>query len=172
MKRRERIVREVLRDGKRVVTTTFDRFEPLGGPFVLDTGSPHLHVLVPFMARFAAEIAQHWTSDGRPFVERYLEGDVELQPYRVARFAFAGSAANELIVGGQIPAPRGADLAFPFDGIIGTDILQNFDLYVDYDHAARLSKITKSHGRHARDGAPAPNAMCVVVLWDAGGSRR
>jgi hypothetical protein len=102
--------------------------------FAIDTGSAHLYVMDAFMAQFADEIARHWTPAGRPFVQRYLEGGIELQPYRVARFDFGGAQARDLIVGGQVPTTRTDDLAIPFDGIIGTDILANFDLYFDYDH--------------------------------------
>ncbi len=101
--------------------------------FALDTGSPRLYVMRPFMRRYMHEIDEHWTTAGRPFAENYLEGGIELQPYRVAQFAFAGAVAHDLMVGGQIPARTGDDLAVPFDGIIGTDILANFDLYFDYD---------------------------------------
>lgn len=65
---------------------------------------------------------------------RYLEGGIELQPYRVTSFRLGSNEARNLIVGGQIPTTRTDDLAIPFAGIIGTDILQNFDLYIDYDH--------------------------------------
>ena len=34
----------------------------------------------------------------------------------------------------RIPTNLTDDLAIPFDGIIGTDILRNFDLYFDYDN--------------------------------------
>jgi hypothetical protein len=105
-----------------------------GDTFAIDTGSPRLHVMQPFMTRFADEISRHWTPDGRPFVEHYLEGSVELQPYRVASFTFGNASARDVEVGGQIPTSLADGLTVPFDGIIGTDILQNFDLYFDYDH--------------------------------------
>jgi hypothetical protein len=103
--------------------------------FALDTGSPRLYVMEPFMTKFAAEIAAHWTRTADPFVERYLEGAIELQPYRVADFEFANAEARDIIVGGQVPTTLADGLAIPFDGIIGTDVLQNFDLYFDYDNA-------------------------------------
>jgi hypothetical protein len=105
-----------------------------GETFAIDTGSPRLYVMQPFMTRFADEIAHHWTPVGRPFVEHYLEGSVELQPYRVARFAFGNAGARDLIVGGQVPSALADGLTIPFDGIIGTDVLQNFDVYLDYDN--------------------------------------
>jgi hypothetical protein len=39
------------------------------------------------------------------------------------------------LVGAQIPTARADHLEVPFDGIIGTDVLQYFDLIVDYENA-------------------------------------
>jgi hypothetical protein len=103
--------------------------------FAVDTGSQRLYVMAPFIARYAAEIAAHWTPEGRPFFEHFLEGSIELQPYRVARFALADATATDVLVGAQIPSARADDLEVPFDGIIGTDVLQYFDLIVDYENA-------------------------------------
>jgi hypothetical protein len=103
--------------------------------FAVDTGSPRLHVMAPFVARFSDEVAKHWTPAGVPFIEHYLEGGIELRPYRVASFQFANASARDLIVGAQVPTTLTDDLRVPFDGIIGTDILRNFDLYFDYDNA-------------------------------------
>ena len=111
-------------------------FGPLAGDaFALDTGSPRLYVMRPFVARFAAQIAALWTKAGSPFVERYLEGGIEVQPYRAGNLTFAGAAGSGLAVGAQIPTKRTNDLDIPFDGIIGTNILANFDLFFDYDRA-------------------------------------
>jgi len=102
--------------------------------FAIDTGSPHLYVMQQFMEHFSHDIAANWTKSGTPFVEHYLEGGIELQPYHVARFDFAGDFARDLLVGGQIPTSIADDLAIPFDGIFGTDILRNFDVYFDFDN--------------------------------------
>ncbi len=106
-----------------------------GDAFALDTGSPRLYVMRPFVTRFAPQIAALWTKAGDPYVERYLEGGIEVQPYRADDFRFAGAAGNRLAVGAQIPTKRTDDLDVPFDGIIGTQILENFDLFFDYDRA-------------------------------------
>jgi hypothetical protein len=102
--------------------------------FALDTGSPHVYVMHPFAQRFASEIAAHWTPIGEPYVVRYLEGGIEVKPYRVAGFTFGGAPASDLVVGAQIPTTLTDDLLIPFDAIIGTDVLANFDLYFDYDN--------------------------------------
>jgi len=110
-------------------------FGPAGSDtFAVDTGSPRLYAMRPFVTRFAGEIAAHWAPAGAPYVERYLEGGIEVQPYRVAEFALGNARAHDLIVGVQLPTTRTDDLAIPFDGIIGTEILSNFDLYFDYDN--------------------------------------
>lgn len=102
--------------------------------FAVDTGSPRLYVMRSFAERYASEIAAHWTPVGRPFVEQYLEGRIEVQPHTVARFDFARASATDIVVGLQLPdAVDRDDLAIPFDGIIGTEVLENFDLFFDYD---------------------------------------
>jgi hypothetical protein len=103
--------------------------------FALDTGSAHPYVMRPFMQRYASEIARTWTPAGKTVLENYLEGGIELQPYRVRDFTFGGVDFQTAIVSGQVPTKRTDDLAVPFDGIIGTDVLRNFDVYVDYDNA-------------------------------------
>jgi len=102
--------------------------------FAIDTGSPRVYVMRPFTSRFAPEIAAHWTLAGPAYVTRYLEGGIEVQPYRVSSFQLANARAQNLIVGIQLPTKLTDDLAIPFDGIIGTDILRSFDLYFDYDN--------------------------------------
>jgi hypothetical protein len=103
--------------------------------FALDTGSPRLYVTRPFAQRYAAQIGADWHRRGRPFVERYLEGSITVQPYEAPDFHFANGRARNAFVGVQVPSPGlPDDLAMPFDGIIGTDILSQFDLYFDYDN--------------------------------------
>jgi hypothetical protein len=102
--------------------------------FALDTGSPHVYVMRSFAQRFSGEISAHWTPVGEPYVVRYLEGGIEVKPYRVASFTFGGASVSNLVVGAQIPTTLTDDLSIPFDAIIGTDVLANFDLYFDYDN--------------------------------------
>lgn len=102
--------------------------------FALDTGSPRFYVMRSFAQRNAAEIAAHWTPSGMPFIESYLEGTIEIQPYRISRATFAGFSITDTIVGAQIPSLTADDITLYFDGIIGTDVLTNFDLYFDYDN--------------------------------------
>jgi hypothetical protein len=105
-----------------------------GDAFLLDTGSPRLLVMRPFVVRFAKDIDAHWTAAAASYVAEFLEGGIEVQPYRVASFAFGAARGTNVIVGAQIPTTRTDDLAIPFDGIIGTDVLHDFDLIFDYDN--------------------------------------
>jgi len=105
-----------------------------GDAFAVDTGSPHLYVMRPFVERFAKEIDAHWTRDAASYVAEYLEGGIEVQPYRAPSFAFGAATGTDIVVGAQIPTTRTDDLAIPFDGIIGTDTLHDFDLIFDYDN--------------------------------------
>jgi len=103
--------------------------------FAIDTGSPRLYALGPFAQRNAAEIAAHWAVDGRNSIEHYLEGSVEISPRRVALFSLGPFRFKDTSVGIQLPSSAADALEIPFDGIIGTDVLQNFDLYFDYDNS-------------------------------------
>lgn len=105
-----------------------------GDTFLIDTGSPRLYVMRPFVRRFADEIKAHWTEDGSPYPTTYLEGSIAVQPFRADGFTFAGARAGTLVVGAQVPSDLTDDLDIPFDGIIGTDILRQFDILFDYDN--------------------------------------
>jgi hypothetical protein len=102
--------------------------------FAVDTGSPRLYVMRPFVERFTREIATHWTRNGASYVETYLEGGIQVQPYSVTEFTFGRTRQRDIIVGAQVPTALTDDLAMPFDGIVGTDFLGHFDLYFDYDN--------------------------------------
>ncbi len=106
-----------------------------GDFFALDTGSPRISVSLPFATRYASAIAAQWTRRGTPYVETFLEGGIEVQPYRAGSLTFANTRTLDVPVDAQIPTTQTDDLRFPFDGIIGTDMLRNFDLYFDYDNA-------------------------------------
>jgi hypothetical protein len=104
--------------------------------FAVDTGSPDLYALDAFARRYPAEIAKRWTATGRSYTVSYLEGSVVVEPHRIARFAIGPYTFNDTPIGVQIPTDLPNALsAIPFDGIIGTRVLDNFDMYFDYDHA-------------------------------------
>jgi len=103
--------------------------------FALDTGSPRFYVMQPFAHTYAGEIAAHWTRISpatRPI--EYLEGTIEVAPYRAADLLFGRIRFRNVDVGVEVPSRLGTAIDIPFDGIIGTDILRNFDLWFDFDH--------------------------------------
>jgi hypothetical protein len=106
-----------------------------GDDFALDTGSPRFYVMQPFAQTYAGEIAAHWmrVSQGTRPIE-YLEGTIEVVPYRAADLLFGRIRFRNVDVGVEVPSRLGTAIAIPFDGIIGTDILRNFDLWFDFDH--------------------------------------
>jgi hypothetical protein len=103
--------------------------------FAVDTGSPDLYAFAQFARRNAAEIAAHWSGTGRNFVVDYLEGSVEISPCQVAEFTLGPFRFKNTDMGVEVQSKMADALAIPFDGIIGTRVLTNFDLYFDYDHS-------------------------------------
>jgi hypothetical protein len=106
-----------------------------GATFALDTGSRQLMVFAPFF-REHPEAAGALTSiliGGTRLQERtgYLEGDLVVEGRQGSRFEFASTSYSEPQFLTDVPAK--SDLQFPFDGIIGTDVLSRFDLWFDYD---------------------------------------
>lgn len=106
----------------------------LNTTFVLDTGSQRVLALAPFMSRFAGEVAAHWTPAGASYVVHFIEGDIEVQPYRVSRLTFGNSEVDNDVVYGEVQSASSHDIAVPYDGIAGTNFWQYFDVYFDYDN--------------------------------------
>ncbi|HEY4440258.1 MAG TPA: hypothetical protein VGN14_07355 [Candidatus Elarobacter sp.] len=103
--------------------------------FAVDTGSPRLHALTAFAQRYPEEIAKRWTRTGRSYTERYLEGAVVIEPHKIASFSIGPYHFDDTPIGVEVPGALADELtSIPFDGIIGTDVLSNFDLYFDYDN--------------------------------------
>jgi hypothetical protein len=103
--------------------------------FAVDTGSPDLYAFGPFARRNTAEIAAHWSPVGQNRTVDYLEGSVEISPRRVAEFTLGPFRFKDTNIGVEVPSAAADALAIPFDGIIGTRVLTNFDIYFDYDHS-------------------------------------
>jgi hypothetical protein len=102
--------------------------------FAVDTGSPRILALLPFAARNEREIAAHWTSLGPSITERFLEGSIDVAPREVASFQLGPFRFDHPAVGLQVPSSAPDALAIPFDGIIGTNVLRQFDVWFDYDN--------------------------------------
>jgi hypothetical protein len=102
--------------------------------FAVDTGSESLYALGAFAQRNAAEISAHWLHTGVPHIAEYLEGAVEISPRQVSLFSWGPFNFKDTPIGVQIPSNAPDELTIPFEGIIGTDVLTNFDIYFDYDN--------------------------------------
>jgi hypothetical protein len=111
--------------------------------FALDTASPHFYVMQPFAQRYGAEIAAHWTRiPSPPQTIEYVEGAIEVVPYQAADLYFGPLHVRRVDVGVEVPTRRGDAIAIPFDAIIGTDILQHFELWFDYDNGRVAMRYT------------------------------
>jgi hypothetical protein len=66
-------------------------------------------------------------------VVRYLEGAIEVVPYRAADFHFGPQHYRNVDLGVEVPSGAPDAIEIPFDGIIGTDVLQQFELWFDFD---------------------------------------
>ncbi|MBV9407984.1 MAG: retropepsin-like domain-containing protein [Candidatus Eremiobacteraeota bacterium] len=110
--------------------------EVAGDRFALDTGSQHLYALAPLKQRGAAEIAAHWTPANAAAIrdENYLEGSIALTPYRVAGFTLGPVTFTNLVVGLERPNDRPNAIDIALDGIVGTDEMQYYDWWFDYDN--------------------------------------
>ena len=130
-----------------VIDAYFDEGVPLvnatfgpatGSRFALDSGSPHLFVLEPFVKRYAREIDAHWTRSLFPGGRRlndevYLEGSIVVSARQVPSFTLDSLRFTDLLVGVQEPNDRGDAIDIPLDGIIGTDEMAKFEWWFDYD---------------------------------------
>jgi hypothetical protein len=110
-----------------------------GDRFALDTGSPNLIVLAPFLQQHAKEIAAHWTPStfgrrGDTRGEYYLEGSVLVSARRAAAFTLGPLRITDLTVGVEEPNSRSDAIEIQLDGIIGTDEMVFFDWWFDYDN--------------------------------------
>jgi hypothetical protein len=128
-----------------VIPAYFDEGAPLvsaafgsavGERFLLDTGSPHLYVLAPF-AHAHPEVGSWPRSTfggGRAFEEaEYLEGAIRVGARSAPAFALGPQRFMGLRVGVQEPEDRPNALDIELDGIVGTDEMQFFDWWFDYD---------------------------------------
>lgn len=107
-----------------------------GERFLLDSGSPHLYVLAPF-ERAHPEVAS-WARSafggGRASEEaEYLEGAIRVGARTPPSFVLGPQRFTGLRVGVQEPDDRPNALDVELDGIVGTDEMQYFDWWFDYD---------------------------------------
>ncbi len=103
--------------------------------FALDTGSQRVVVLQPFLRRFPDELSKHWSRRGimvRDF--DYLEGSINAVNYIVPSVVFGPVRFENFHVYSEVPDELPEALEIPFDGILGSDVLHNFELWFDFDN--------------------------------------
>ncbi len=110
-----------------------------GDRFALDSGSPHLFVLAPFVRRHRTTIDAEWTPSTfargrRTSAEFYLEGSIVVSARRVSSLVLGPQRFVDLTVGVEESNSRANAIDIPIDGIIGTDQMRFFDWWFDYDN--------------------------------------
>jgi hypothetical protein len=127
-----------------------------GERFALDTGSPHLYVLDPFLRRYDA-IAERWSAgvfaDGNGVdTAHYLEGSIAVKARIVPAVQLGSVRFTDLPIGVETHNPLPDALDTYMDGIFGTDELRFFDVWLDYDQR-RMALRFRGEGTNARTGA-------------------
>ena len=102
-----------------------------GSRFALDTGSSNAVFLRYFFDRGSLVPNQlGFRSLGAISTLAFLEGAISVQDAQLDDFDFAGFDFKD--DGVQLEVP-GGDVDFPIDGILGTQLLVQFDWWFDYD---------------------------------------
>jgi hypothetical protein len=106
-----------------------------GDRFALDTGSWQLLFFAPFAARAASErwAASKFPGIGRVWTANFLEGPITVRARSVPLFTMGPLRFTDVIAGVEEGAPSARELEFPFDGIVGLDEMQFFDVWFDVD---------------------------------------
>ncbi len=110
----------------------------IGHLFILDTGADRSALFSQFIASHPSDVTDLGLGDQMiasfPFVTDLngVGGTVKYRPLQVGPFSFAGYVFPKWLFSGTHDAPafEGDD----FDGLIGQDVLRNFDVYLDYAH--------------------------------------
>ncbi|HEY0393387.1 MAG TPA: retropepsin-like aspartic protease [Candidatus Elarobacter sp.] len=129
-----------------VVPAYFDEGSPMvhaafgpaaGDRFILDTGSPQLFVLAPFVRRYEQRVAA-WRPDGfgggrRDMIASYLEGSIHVAARSVSDFRLGPFTFAPFTVGVEERNDRADAIDIAADAIVGTDQMAKFDWWFDYD---------------------------------------
>lgn len=110
----------------------------VGHLFIVDTGADRSALFSNFVAAHPDAAVDLGLGDqilaSFPFVTDFdgVGGTVDYRPLQVGPFTFAGYSFPRWLFSGTRNAPgfEGDDL----DGLIGQDVLRNFDVYLDYAH--------------------------------------
>lgn len=107
-----------------------------GSAFVVDTGADRSLLFEPFVAAHPKETADRGLGDEErdafPFTLRLsgVGGTMSYRLLQVAPFSFAGFTFPQWLFGAP-DDPAAFDVE-DYDGLIGQDVLRNFDVYFDY----------------------------------------
>ena len=110
----------------------------IGHLFILDTGADRSALFTSFVSAHPDDVVDLGLGDREleqyPFVTDFqgVGGLVKYRPLQVGPFTFAGYVFPKWMFTGTHGAPsfEGDD----FDGLVGQDVLRNFDVYLDYAH--------------------------------------
>jgi hypothetical protein len=120
-------------EGLPFVTATVDGVS--GDRFALDTGSWQLLFFAPFAARAASDrwAAANFIGIGRVWTADFLEGPITVRARTVPLLTMGPLRFTDIVAGVQEGAASPRELEFPFDGIVGLDEMQFFDVWFDVD---------------------------------------
>lgn len=105
----------------------------LGERFVIDTGNSGSFLIFDFFARrYPGALVDLGGGGGRDRRFRGIGGSVQTAPYQLETIDLAGFQFHDF-VGYRVLAT--SEFAINDDGLIGSDLLRYFDLYVDYAHS-------------------------------------
>lgn len=107
----------------------------IGHLFIVDTGADRSTIFSPFAAAHPDDVTDLGLGDemvaSYPFVTDFngVGGTVRYRPLQVGPFTFASYVFPKWLFNGTHDAPAFED---DFDGLVGQDVLRNFDVYLDY----------------------------------------
>jgi hypothetical protein len=110
----------------------------IGHLFIVDTGADRSALFSTFVAAHPGDVVDQGLGDqmvaSYPFVTDFngVGGTVKYRPLQVGPLTLAGIVFPKWLFQGTHDAP--AFEADDFDGLIGQDVLRNFDVYLDYAH--------------------------------------
>jgi predicted aspartyl protease len=116
----------------------------LGERFVIDTGNSGTFLIFDYFARrYPSALVDRGGGDGRDKRFRGIGGSVQTAPYQLETIDLGGFQFHDF-VGYRVLAT--SEFAINDDGLIGSDLLRYFDLYMDYAHS-RLYLVPNELGR-------------------------
>ena len=110
----------------------------IGHLFIVDTGADRSALFSNFVAAHPDDVVDQGLGDqmvaSYPFVTDFngVGGTVKYRPLQVGPLTLAGIVFPKWLFQGTHDAP--AFEADDFDGLVGQDVLRNFDVYLDYAH--------------------------------------